>query len=473
MESLLARLTELTSDLSGLLWGNYLTLAVLLGTGVYLTVRMGLIQIRGFRHSVGLISGRYNDPRHSGEVSHFQALSTALSATVGTGNIAGVATAISLGGPGALFWMWATAVFGMATKFTESTLAVRFREVAPDGEVSGGPMYTLLHGLKMRRTAIVFAGFALIASFGIGNMVQANSVVDGLTYIFPEVRNGDLRGTVSLAIGVTMAVLVGLVILGGVKRIARVASALVPFMSLIYIAAALLVLAQHVSAIPAAFATIFNHALNPWSVGGAAVGEAIRWGVARGLFSNEAGLGSSPIAHAAARTNEPVREGLVAMMEPFIDTLVICTLTGLVIVVTGVYVNSPEGVAGAALTASAFTHSLPNGEWVVGVGLALFAFSTMIAWSYYGDRSARFLFGERAVLPYRIVFTLLVVVGAWGPLHLVWNVADITNLLMALPNLLALVLLAGVVKRLSDEYFSPERQRARAAIDVSAADRIK
>ncbi len=447
MEGLIAQLTEWTGWLSGLLWGNYVTLIALVGTGFYLTLRMGFIQIKGFRHSAELIGGKYSDPTHQGEVSHFQALATALSATVGTGNIAGVATAISLGGPGALFWMWITAFVGMATKFTECTLALKFREVDPEGKISGGPMYTLLHGLKMRRTAIIFASFALIASFGIGNMVQANSVVDGLSYLWPQLKeDGWLVGTV-------LAIMVGLVILGGVQRIAKVASTIVPFMAVLYISAALIVLFNYIEAIPAAFATILNHALNPWSVGGAAVGEAIRWGVARGLFSNEAGLGSSPMAHAAARTNEPVREGLVAMMEPFIDTIVICTMTGLVIVVTGAYANAPEGAVGAALTAHAFSQSLgEGGAMVVGIGLSLFAFSTIIAWSYYGDRSAHFLFGEKAVMPYRVVFTLLVVFGAAVPLNLVWNIADITNILMALPNLLALILLAGLVKKLKDEY---------------------
>jgi alanine or glycine:cation symporter, AGCS family len=449
MDGLIGQLTDWTGQLSGLLWGNYLTLIALLGTGIYLTLRMGFVQIRGFRHSLHIISGKYSDPNHEGEVSHFQALATALSATVGTGNIAGVATAISLGGPGALFWMWVTAFVGMATKFTECTLSLKFREVDPQGQISGGPMYTLLHGLKMRRTATLFASFALIASFGIGNMVQANSVVDGLGYIWPEVKqDGWLIGSV-------MAILVGLVILGGVKRIAKVASAIVPFMAVLYVSAALIVLFNYLDAIPAAFATILDHALNPWSVGGAAVGEAIRWGVARGLFSNEAGLGSSPMAHAAARTNEPVREGLVAMMEPFIDTIVICTMTGLVIVVTGAYASAPKDAVGAALTAYAFSQSLGDGgAIVVGIGLALFAFSTMIAWSYYGDRSAFFLFGEKAVMPYRVVYTVLVVFGAAVPLNLVWNIADVTNILMALPNLLSLLLLAGLVKKLKDGYFA-------------------
>jgi len=446
---LFAQLTVWSGQLSGLLWGSPLTLIALLGTGLYLTIRMGLIQVRGFSHAVGLISGKYSCPNDSGEVSHFQALSTALSATIGTGNIAGVATAITLGGPGALFWMWVTAFFGMATKFTECTLSLKFREISPDGEVAGGPMYTLLHGLKMKRTAALFASFALVASFGIGNMVQANSVMDGLGYVFPELGEYKWLG------GVILATLVGMVILGGVKRIARVASTIVPFMAIIYISAALIVLFNHVSEIPSAFALIFDMALNPWSVGGAAVGEAIRWGVARGLFSNEAGLGSSPMAHAAARTDEPVREGLVAMMEPFIDTLVICTLTGLVIVVTGAWQESSDSLMGAALTAHAFSNTIGNaGAMVVGIGLTLFAYSTIIAWSYYGDRSAYYLFGEKAVLPYRVVYTLLVVVGAAVPLKLVWNVADITNILMALPNLLGLILLAGLVKRLKNEYFS-------------------
>ncbi|MFQ5642408.1 MAG: alanine/glycine:cation symporter family protein, partial [Thiogranum sp.] len=317
------------------------------------------------------------------------------------------------------------------------------------GEISGGPMYTLLHGLKMKRTAVMFASFALMASFGIGNMVQANSVVDGLGYLFPDVRNN------SWLVGGILAFLVGLVILGGVSRIARVASAIVPAMALLYISAAILVLFNHADRIPSALATILNHALNPWAVGGAAVGEAMRWGVARGLFSNEAGLGSSPMAHAAARTDEPVREGLVAMLEPFIDTLVICTMTGLVIVVTGAYTLQRDDLVGAALTAHAFQSSLgASGAGVVGIGLSLFAFSTMIAWSYYGDRSARFLFGERAVQPYRVLYIFLVMIGAAIPLKLVWNIADITNILMALPNLLSLALLAGLAQRLKTEYFS-------------------
>ncbi len=444
---MLDTLTTWTGNLSGVLWGSPITLLILLGVGFYLTLRLGFVQVRGFGHSLAVVRGRYTNKDEPGEVTHFQALSTALSATVGTGNIAGVATAISFGGPGALFWMWVTAFLGMATKFTESTLALRFREI-DKGEVAGGPMYTLLHGLNMKRTAMAFALFAMIASFGIGNLVQINSVVDGLGYAIPDIQE------YKWLVGVTMALIVGMVIIGGVKRIARVASTIVPFMAMAYIAVAFTVLLINASEIPAAIAMIFNHALNPWAVGGAAVGEAIRWGVARGLFSNEAGLGSSPMAHAAATTKEPVREGLVAMMEPFIDTLVICSMTGLAIVVTGAYISAPDDVAGAALTAHAFSSAIGHpGAMVVGVSLALFAFSTIIGWSYYGDRSAKFLFGQQAVMPYRLVYTVLIVVGAVVPLKLVWNIADVTNILMALPNLLALVLLAPLVKKMRDDYF--------------------
>lgn len=452
MQNAAERLTELTGQLSGLLWNNPLTLSLLLGMGLYLTVRLRMVQVRGFRHATELVRGQHpSTPSAAGQVSHFQALSTALSATIGTGNIAGVATAISLGGPGALFWMWVTAVLGMATKFTECTLALRFRRVDDNGEVAGGPMYTLADGLNMPRLAAAFALFALIASLGIGNMVQANSVVDGLGFVWPAVDR------YAAWVGIALAAAVGLVIVGGIRRIARTAATLVPFMAVIYLAAALLVLANHIGQIPAALAQIVNLAVNPWAAGGAAAGEAIRWGVARGMFSNEAGLGSSPMAHAAARTHEPVREGLVAMLEPFIDTLVICTLTGLVIVVTQSHLTSAADIEGAALTAYAFSQVLGDaGGWVVGIGLTLFAYSTMIAWSYYGDRSARFLFGERAVLPYRLVFTALVAVGAAVPLRLVWNVADITNLLMALPNLLSLALLAGLVAKWKSAYFQAQ-----------------
>lgn len=447
MDSLLTNLTAWTGTIKDYAWGTP-SIIFLVGTGLYLTLKLRFIQFRGLKHAFQLVSGKYDKKSDPGEVTHFQALSTALSATIGTGNIAGVATAIAFGGPGAVFWMWITALVGMGTKFASCTLALKYREYHPDGSISGGPMYTLKHGLNMPKLGAVFAIFTLIASFGIGNMVQANSVTDGLGYIFPQILE------YRLLLGVVMAILVGLVIIGGIKRIAKVASRIVPFMAVIYCGAALLILILNIEKIPSAFATIINLALNPYAAGGGAIGAAIQYGVARGVFSNEAGLGSAPMAHAAARTSEPVREGLVAMLGPFIDTIIICTMTALVIVIMGAWGEArPEALKGAALSAYAFEQALGKaGGWVVGFGLMFFAFSTIIAWSYYGDRSAEFLFGERAVLPYRIVYTVIVVIGAYIPLQLVWNFADIANILMAAPNLISLILLAGLVKKLSDEY---------------------
>jgi AGCS family alanine or glycine:cation symporter len=453
---LIATLTEVTGRVAGMAWGIP-SIVLLVGTGLYLTIRLRMVQVRGFRHSFDLIRGKYDKPGDPGEVTHFQALSAALSATIGTGNIAGVATAIAFGGPGAVFWMWVTALVGMASKYASCTLALKYRVFHPDGSVSGGPMYTLSRGLGerlgMRKTGAVlgflFSLFTLIASFGIGNMVQANSVVDGLSFIYPQ------AGEFKLVLGVILAIAVGLVIIGGIKRIAKVASRIVPFMAVAYCLAALLILILNVDRIPDAFATIINLALNPAAAGGGAIGAAIQYGVARGVFSNESGLGSAPMAHAAARTNEPVREGLVAMMGPFIDTIIICTMTALVIVIMGAWGDArPEELKGAALSAFAFQQALGTfGAWVVGFSLVFFAYSTIIAWSYYGDRSAEYLFGERAVLPYRVIYTVLVVIGAWIPLNLVWNLADIANIFMAAPNLISLIVLAGVVKRLSDDYF--------------------
>ncbi len=448
MDNLITLLTELTGKVAGYVWGIP-SIILLVGTGVYLTIRLRFIQFRGFKHSFQLISGRYDKIEDPGEVTHFQALSAALSATIGTGNIAGVATAIAFGGPGAVFWMWVTAFVGMATKFTSCALALKFRFIHPNGEASGGPMYTLKNGLGMPGLGTAFAVFTLIAAFGIGNMVQANSVVDGLRFVIPRATE------FKLTIGFIIAIMVGLVIIGGIKRIAKVASRIVPFMAIVYCTSSLVILFINIDKIPGAFATIFNHALNPWAFGGGAIGTAIHYGVARGVFSNESGLGSAPMAHAAARTKEPVREGLVAMIGPFIDTIIICTMTALVIVLMGAWGESkPEDLYGAALSAFAFKKAIGTaGAWVVGFGLVFFAYSTIISWSYYGDRSAEYLFGERAVLPYRIIYTVLVVVGAYIPLKLVWNFADIANMFMAVPNLISLILLASMMKKLSEDYF--------------------
>lgn len=442
---------EWVADLSGFAWGPVM-IALLVGTGVLVTIRTRCIQFWGFVHGHQLLSGRYEKPSDPGEISHFQALSAALSATIGTGNIAGVATAIALGGPGAVFWMWITAVVGMCTKYCECLLSVKYRTLDPDGKASGGPMYYLEKGLGQKWLAVAFAVFALVASFGIGNMVQANSVAEPLWKTF---------GIPKLVSGMTMAVLTGLVIIGGIKRIGQVAARVVPFMCLVYVGSALFILVNNYHLILSAFELILTSAFSPTSAAGgfagAVVAQTVRFGVARGVFSNEAGLGSAPMAHGAAKTKEPVREGLVAMLGPFIDTLVICTMTALVIIISGAW---SSGNTGSVLTSSAYEHFLPGaGHYIVVFGLVFFAYSTMISWSYYGDRCARYLFGEKAVLPYHWAFVGCILVGATSKLDLVWNFSDAMNGLMAIPNLIAVVLLSGVVVRETRRYFHAQRIR--------------
>ncbi len=458
-------LNGLLDDINSFVWG-WTTIGLLVGTGLFLTVRLLFVQIRHLGHAIACVIGKYDQPEESGDISHFKALATALSATIGTGNIAGVATAIALGGPGAVFWMWITALVGMATKFTSCTLAVKFRKLHADGSASGGPMYFLSLGLKNKKIGIflgsAFALFGMIASFGIGNMVQANSVVGGLSYLLPEAVTtsgftlwyGFDISWMSLATGLTLSFLTGIVILGGIKRIAHVAGVIVPFMCSFYVIGAAIILILNVSAIPAALSQIVKHAFTPYAAGGGALGiavsQAIRFGVARGVFSNESGLGSAPIAHAAAQTNEPVREGIVAMLGPFIDTLIICTMTALVILVT--HANHSEH-DGGAMTAHAFEIGLFGyGHYLVGFGLVFFAYSTLIAWSYYGDRCAEFLFGEKAIPIYRWVYVGFITIGAVGGLRVIWTIADIFNALMAIPNLIGLILLSGVVARETKHY---------------------
>jgi AGCS family alanine or glycine:cation symporter len=466
-------LHELLNRIDGFLWGSWLTIGLLVGTGLYLTARLLFIQVRHLGHAVGCVLGKYDQPEENGDVSHFKALATALSATVGTGNITGVALAITAGGPGAVFWMWVTALVGMATKFTSCTLAVKYRRIHDDGSASGGPMYYLSLGLKNKRLGtflgITFAFFGMVASLGIGNMVQANSVVDGLGYLLPEaVKSGGFTlwegfdiSWVSLATGMILSFLTGIVILGGIKRIATVAGVIVPFMCSFYIVGAILILILNRSMIPEAFSLIFHYAFTPYAVGGGALGiavtETIRSGVARGVFSNESGLGSAPIAHAAVKTNEPVREGTVAMLGPFIDTLLICTLTALAILVTGA---AKSDYNGGALTAHAFhTGLFGYGQYLVGFGLMFFAYSTMLGWSYYGDRCAEFLFGEKAIPVYRWFFVGCVTIGAVGGLKVIWTIADIFNALMAIPNLIGLILLSGVVARETKKYCGKLKNR--------------
>ena len=464
---------KLLTEISGIVWGPMM-ICLLVGTGVYLTIRLGFVQFRWFRHAIKCISGKYDRPDEAGDISHFRALTTALSATIGTGNIAGVATAIATGGPGAVFWMWVTALVGMATKFASCSLALHFRDIHEDGSASGGPMYFLKKGFHpmwlvqaagegfTRKLGAVLAGafalFAVVASFGIGNMVQANSVVDGMKYVLPtswqqsqiDVNAIGLAFSVnyfSLIIGLILAVLVGLVILGGIKRIASVTARLVPVMCVIYVLGSVVVLLLNIHRIPQCLAMIFEYAFTPYAAGGgilgATVAQAMRFGVARGVFSNESGLGSAPMAHAAAKTPEMAREGFVAMLGPFIDTICICSMTALVILVTDARAS---GLTSSSLTARAFDIGLFGyGQYVVGFGLIFFAYSTTISWSYYGDRCAEYLFGRRSVRWYRYIYLVLIVVGAIGALKIIWNVADILNALMAVPNLIGLLALVGLV----------------------------
>lgn len=436
---------ELLNTISGLVWGPAM-LALLLGAGIYFTA--GLRFITWLRIGAGfrdLWRGRLRN-EHEGDITPFQALMTALSATIGTGNIAGVATAIFLGGPGAVFWMWVTALFGMATKYAEAMLAVYFRESDKLGKYVGGPMYYIKNGLspRWRFLSVVFAFFGMLAGFGIGNTVQSNSVAD--------VVHSTL-GIDHFVTGVVIAALAGTVIIGGIRRIAEVAERLVPFMAVVYVAGALVVLILNFAAVPGALITIVRDAFTGTAAtggfAGASVWAAMRFGVARGVFSNEAGLGSAPIAHAAARTDNPIRQGTIGMMGTFIDTILVCTMTGLVIVVRGSWTGTETG---ASLSAAAFDQGLPIiGRHVVSFGLILFAFTTILGWSYYGERCAQYLFGERLIWPYRVVWIAAIPLGAIGNLGAVWLIADILNGLMAVPNLLALLALSPLVFRLTHE----------------------
>lgn len=391
------------------------------------------------------------EDKESGDISSFESLMTALSATVGTGNIAGVATAIFLGGPGAIFWMWITAIFGMATKYAEAFLAIKYREKNLNGEYVGGPMYYIKNGLsqKFSYLAYFFALFGMIAAFGIGNGVQSNSVAQVVTNEF-EIDK--------LTVGIVIAFLVTLVILGGIKSIGKTASKLVPIMSLIYIIGGLYIIVINYNQIPTIFYMIIESAFTGTAASGGFAGAtiwmAIRFGVSRGVFSNEAGLGSSPIAHAAARTNSPIKQGSVSMLEPLIDTIIVCTITAFVILLSQSWLS---GVNGAALTSNAYEQGLPSfGKYIVIFGLVLFAFSTIIGWSYYGEKCAEFIFGNRIIIPYRIFWIIIIPVGAVVELNLVWLIADIMNALMALPNLIALVLLSPIVFKETRAYLKNE-----------------
>lgn len=437
-------MTELLDTIDGFVWGPAM-LVLILGTGLYLQIRLRAMPIRmigaGFRM---IWRGRRSD-EGCGEVSPFSALMTCLAATVGVGNVVGVATAIALGGPGAVFWMWMTALVGMATKYAEVVVAVEFRERDEDGRWVGGPMYAIRNGMSKswKWLGTVFAIFGGLAGFGIGNMVQANSIADALEGAF---------GIGHVITGIVLLLITGAVVLGGLKRIAAVANWLVPFMAIAYVVGGLVVLVTHAAEIPGAFVTIVSTAFTGTAATGGFVGAAmiaaIRFGVARGIFSNEAGLGTAGIVQAAGASNNVVKSGLIGMMGTFLDTIVICTITALAIVISGAW---ETGTSGAALTQLAFTSAMPGfGNAYVAIVLTVFALTTIFGWAYYGERCWQFLLGKRVIVPYRILWTIGVLVGATIQMEAAWLVADILNALMAIPNLISLLVLAPLVVKLTD-----------------------
>ena len=446
MGTLESTVEAINGPINGLVWG-WPTVSLIAVTGIVLMLGLRFMPLQRLSYGIRMLL-QQDAESGEGEITPFQALMTSLSATIGTGNIAGVAGAIAVGGPGAVFWMWVIAVFGIATKYAEAVLAVHYRETDDNGDHVGGPMYYIKNGLGSRWgwMAGLFALFGMLAGFGIGNGVQAFEVSSALSLI----------GVPKLVTGVVLAALVFAVVIGGIRRIAQAASAIVPLMSVLYIGGCLLVLLLNITAVPQAFATIFSNAFSGEAAVGGALGQVILMGFKRGIFSNEAGLGSAPIAHAAARTDDPVRQGTVAMLGTFIDTLVICTMTALVIITTQAHLLTTEAgdrLSGADLSIAAFNTGLNGSGIVVTVGLVIFAFTTILGWSFYGERCTTYLFGEAAVLPFRLVWVAVVVIGAVaGDRGVIWSVADTLNGLMALPNLVALLLLSGTVFRLSKEH---------------------
>ncbi len=433
----------LIATLSGIVWGPPM-LVLLVGTGLYLTILLKGMQFRALPHAFKLIF--HKDHQHDGDISHFAALMTALAATVGIGNIVGVATAITMGGPGAVFWMWMTGLVGMATKYSEAVLAVKYREKGAHG-MRGGPMYYLAKGVGLPWLGTLFAIFTACAAFGIGNMTQANATakIFEATFQIPTV-----------ATGIVLTLMTGLVILGGIRTIGKFTSYLVPLMIVLYVGCSLWVLALNASEIPHAFGLIFGSAFSPSAATGgflgATVAAAMRYGIARGVFSNESGLGSAPIAAAAARTNDPVKQALVSMTQTFIDTLVVCTMTALVILTANSWT---QGVKADALTSVSMAETLGGtGSVIVAIATALFAYSTLIGWNYYGEKAIEYLFGEKSIKVYRVFFTVAVMVGAMMSLDFVWNFSDLTNGMMAIPNLIGLIWLSPIIKQETERYFS-------------------
>ncbi len=438
-------ITNLNSTVNGIVWGPPM-LILLVGTGIILTFRLKALQFSNLLYAHKMIFKKHEGLE--GDISNYQALTTALAATIGTGNIAGVATAIAAGGPGAVFWMWITGLVGMATKYAEAVLAVKYREKDKRGEMAGGPMYYIEKGLGLKWLAVLFAFFGAIAAFGIGNMVQANSVADAIYTTF---------GVQHWITGLILVIFTGIVLLGGIKSIGKVTAYIVPIMAVFYILGGSVVIILNAAYVPAAFASIFSDAFTGDAVAGGALGTVIRYGVARGVFSNEAGLGSAPIAAAAARTDHPVRQALVSMTQTFIDTLVVCSFTALSILSSGLVgtINPDTGAAytGAALTTVAFNEAIPGiGGIIVAVGIVFFAYSTILGWSYYGEKCLEYLVGEKGVIFYRVIFVSFIMVGALSGLQFIWGLADTMNGLMALPNLIGLLGLSGIVVKETKDY---------------------
>ncbi len=463
-------ITAFLDAASGFIWGPWLLIPLLLGTGLYLTIRLGGIQFVRLGAALRLGLFRRRDPDAEGDISQFQALTTALAATVGTGNIVGVATAIAIGGPGALFWMWITGLVGMASKYSEAFLGVRFRTTDSAGERNGGPQQYLQRGIPNvvgKILGLAFTIFAILASFGIGNMTQANSVSANLESSF---------SIPTWVTGIALTIFVFVVLVGGIKSIGRVTAGFVPIMIVFYVVGALYILIANIGDVPAAFGVIFHDAFTGSAAAGGFAGSvliiAIQYGVARGIFSNESGMGSAAIAAAAAQTSHPVRQGLVSMTQTFIDTIIVVSMTGLVIITTGVYTETDDGGAqidASIMTGHAFTHGLPGewGHWIVTVALAMFALSTILGWSYYGERAIERLFGRRSVMPFRVIFTLVVFVGCTTELEVVWLFSDVMNGLMALPNLIGLLVLSGLIARETRAYLKhdPKLTASQAEIE--------
>jgi alanine or glycine:cation symporter, AGCS family len=447
----LALLTAHMKTIADFIW-SYPLVLLLIGTGLWLTFALRGIQFTKLGHALKLAFFHKHKNHHEGDISHFQALTTALAATVGTGNIVGVATAISIGGPGALFWMWITGLVGMATKYSEAILGVKYRVKNKHGQMSGGPMYYITKALKYKWIGMFFAFMLVVDSFGAGNLVQSNSIASVLNANF---------GISLTWIAVILMIAVAFVTLKGIKTIGKVTEKLVPFMIVIYFVGALTIILFNLNALPSVFSLIFKHAFTKTAATGGFLGSAvimsIRMGVSRGLFSNESGLGTGPIAAAAAKTEDPATQALISMTQTFIDTIIVCSMTGIVIILTGVW---KTGLNGAPLTSEAFSVGLPAiGNYIVVITLVLFAYSTIIGWSYYGEKAVEFVFGHKSIIPFRIIYILFVGLGSMATLEFVWAFADISVALMALPNLLALIVLTPIIQRETKKYFRKNKNK--------------